>query len=85
MGCNCKKNVNPKYMDNDELNQLSGHAPNIFENLGNLFVRMLIGLIIGIILIISLIPVTLYLVCCIWFGKQPTARISNYTKWLKKG
>ena len=84
MACNCKKNVNTKYVDNKnfgytELKRISG-----LTKMGNAVGQFFFGLLVALIMITALIPACCYIIFCLCTGKEMSARIPDFSKWLKK-
>lgn len=84
MGCNCKKNVNKKYLSDEEKFENELRKLNGIEKVGNTIGQFFFGLIISSIVIIGLIPFLGYLIFCLCFGREMGVRIPNFRKWFKK-
>lgn len=83
MGCNCKKNINKKYiegeLDFEEAYKISG-----FSKVVNAIFQFFFGLLISAILIVGIIPMLLYVIFSVCTGTNMSFKIPNLTKWLKK-
>lgn len=84
MACNCKKNVNNKYLTAEEKDENEIRELNGVEKFGYALVQFLSGLLISTIVIVGLVPFLAYLIFCLCFGKEMGVRIPNFTKWFKK-
>lgn len=84
MGCNCGKNklnaINEKYGDG-----------SINETKSNPFIKMLeiiaqlgFGILCGAIIIVMIVPILIYVILCIMFGKQATFKLKKINKFLNK-
>lgn len=81
MACNCKKNVNPKYIeDKDKIMP----TKSVFTNIKNFVARFLFGIIVSFVIIIGIVALGVYLITSICLGKEMSIRIPNYKKWFKK-
>ena len=83
MSCNCKKTVdkiNEKYGDGIDKPKRTNPISKIIQ----FFAQMIIGLICGAIIIVMIVPMLIYVIICIMFGRQPKIRIKNPNKYLKK-
>lgn len=81
MACNCKKNVNPKYLEDKDKIILTKSA---FTNIKNFVARFLFGIIVSFVIIIGIVALGIYLITSICLGKEMSIRIPNYKKWFKK-
>ena len=82
MGCNCKKTVdkiNEKLGDGEEVVEKSNPLSMIIKFFG----QILIALLCGAITIVLIIPMLIYVIVCLMFGKQPHIRIRNFNKYIK--
>lgn len=84
MACSCKKNVNNKYLTEEEQLENKPRKLNGIEKVGKIIGQFFFGLLISAIIISMLIPFCLYMIVCICIGKDMSVRIPNFTKWLKK-
>lgn len=84
MGCACNKKPNSKYMAEDEVSQLLPLYRSGMEKIGTGIGQFLFGLLISVIIIVGFIPVLAYVAFCLCFGKQPSFRIPNFMKYMKK-
>lgn len=84
MACSCKKNVNDKYLTDDERLENKLKELNGIEKIGGVFLQFFFGLLVGAIIIIGLIPFCLYIIVSMCIGRTISVRIPNFFKWLKK-
>ena len=84
MGCNCKNKVNAinsKYGDGAEgTSSDTGLLMRIMVFLS----RICLGIICFAIIIVMFIPMLLYVVACIMFGKEANFKIRDYRSILNK-
>jgi hypothetical protein len=76
MGCNCKKTVdkiNEKYGDGGkDINKI-----NPFLKILHFIMQILFGILCGAIIIVMIVPMLVYVIFCLMFGKQATFRIKK--------
>lgn len=84
MGCNCKKKVNAKYVDNEEFGYTELKKISGFAKVGNMILQFLFGLLIAAIVIVGLIPLCCYLIFSICTGREMAIHIPDPSKWFKK-
>lgn len=84
MGCSCKKNVNEKYLTDEEKLENKLKELNGVEKVGGVFLQFLFGLLVGAIIILGLIPFCLYMIICMCIGKTISVRIPNFFKYGEK-
>ncbi len=83
MGCNCKKKV-------DAINKKYGDGGNDVEKTNFLFKflefisQIALGILCGAIIIVMIVPMLIYVILCMMFGKQATFRIKDFNKYLNK-
>jgi len=76
MRCNCKKKV-------DKINEKFGDGGKDSENeffllkVLRFIIQMLFGILCGLLIIVMAVPMLLYVIICMMFGKEPTFRIRN--------
>lgn len=70
MGCNCKKNVNKKYVDQDELGQTLIEEASMLAKTGNFFMKIFFGLLIAVILLGAILPAFVYIIIRVCLGKE---------------
>ena len=78
MGCNCTnkiKNVK-KYAD--------GPAVVELENIWLFLIRIIIGILCGMVIIVGLVPLVIYITVCLMFGKTPTISLSKIRRLKQK-
>lgn len=83
MGCNCKNKVdaiNEKYGDGGKDNGRTNPLFKIIE----FIMRIGVGILCGLIIIIMLVPMLIYIIFCLMFGKEATFRIRDFSKYFKK-
>lgn len=83
MGCNCKKQIdiiNQKYGDgsHDKLKD------NFLMKILIFFMKIIFGIICGGIIIVMVIPMLIYIILCLMFGKEATFRLNKLNKYLEK-
>lgn len=83
MGCNCKKK-------REIIAKYNGSSDNVSKK--NIIVRILekiltfcFGIFVGLLFIIMAVPIVIYVLICIIFGKQPTLRIKNLNRYISNG
>lgn len=84
MGCNCKKKINTKYVDNEEFGYTELKKISGFAKVGNAILQFLFGILISAIIIVGLIPACLYIIFSVCTGREMVARIPDTSKWFKK-
>ncbi len=84
MGCNCKNKV-------DAINEKLGDGGRTENNKTNPLLKILeiitqigLGIVCGAIIIVMIVPMLIYVIFCIMFGKQANFRIKDYNKLLNK-
>lgn len=84
MGCSCKNKVEAI---NKNLGE-GGDDKKIFNPLLKIieFVsRIAFGILCGVIIIVMIIPMLIYVILCIMFGRDANFKIKDITKFLNKG
>lgn len=84
MSCGCKKNVNDKYLTDEEKLENGAQKINGLKKIGGVFAQLFFGLFVGLIIFICLVPFCLYITVNMCLGKRAVIRIPNFTKWFKK-
>lgn len=90
MGCNCKKTYKKmsEYADNkEEIKASEGKGLTIssaFRSIGLAISQFVLGLIAIALMLVFVIPLLLYVMFCLLFGKEPSVRIIDINKRLKK-
>lgn len=84
MACSCKKNVNKKYLTDEEKLENKLKHLNGIEKVGNAFLQFFFGLFMGSIVVIGIIPLCLYIIVCMCIGKTIEVRIPKIKGLLKK-
>ena len=82
MGCNCKnkfEKINEKYGDGEK----TVKKDNIFIKIIEFILQMLFGIFCGAIIIVMIVPMLIYIIISMMFGKQVVFRIKNPNKYLK--
>lgn len=83
MGCNCKNKVNAidkKYGDGNNTKQ-----ETILKKIINFILQLGFGILCGIIIIVMIVPMLIYVIFCIMFGKQASFKIKDFNKILEFG
>lgn len=82
MGCNCrnKKDVFARLADEMDDNKKKSIFVKILEKI----LTLLFGIFMGVLFIIMAVPLVIYVLICIIFGKQPTLKIKNLEKYISK-
>lgn len=83
MGCNCKNKVdaiNKNYGNGGEDNDRT----NIFAKILQFIAQIAFGILCGAIIIVMIVPMLIYIILCMMFGKQVNFRIKDYSKILNK-
>lgn len=83
MGCNCKnkfEKINEKYGDGEK----TVKKDNIFIKIIEFILQMLFGILCGAIIIVMIVPMLLYIIIRMMFGKETTIKMKNITKYLNK-
>lgn len=81
MPCNCKKNVNKLIELNGEENV--GNTTNTKKSHWDIFqflIRLPIGLLLGICVILTSIPLSIYIAFCTIFGIEGMVKIPNLNR-----
>ncbi len=83
MGCNCKKKldlIDAKYGDGGVSNNKTNPLVKILE----FILKFLFGILCGGIIIIMVIPMLIYIIICLMFGREAKIRLKNVNKYIKK-
>jgi len=83
MGCNCKNKVdaiNKMYGDGDNMDKKTNPFIKILEFIA----RIIFGILCGAIIIVMAVPMLIYVILCIMFGRQANFRIKDVSKYLNK-
>ncbi len=85
MGCNCGKNkinkIAEKYGDEGTITEKEVNPLlKIPQNILRFVLQFAFGLLCGAIIIVMLIPMLIYIILCMMFGKQPTIKLKNINK-----
>lgn len=83
MGCNCKNKVdaiNKKYGDGGDNKQKTNPLMKILE----FIMQIAFGILCGAIIIVMIVPMLIYIIFCLMFGKQANFRIKDVNKFLNK-
>ena len=85
MGCGCGKKkldeIDKKYGDGGVE---TTSKTNLFVRIIEFILQMLFGILCAVIIIVMMIPMLAYVIICMIFGKQPSFRIKNLSKYLNK-
>ena len=81
MGCNCGKNkireINQKYGDGNDGDKKVSPLAKILD----FMMQIVFGILCGAIIIVMVIPMLIYIVFCLMFGKDASFRIRNLDKY----
>lgn len=81
MGCNCGKNkikqINEKYGDGNDETRKANPLVKIFE----FIMQIAFGILCGAIIIVMIVPMLIYIIFCLMFGKEASFRIKNLNKY----
>ena len=83
MGCNCKKKI-------DVINEKYGDGGKDSEKLNPLFkviqfiAQIAFGILCGAIIIVMIVPMLIYIILCMMFGREAKFRIIDFNKRLNK-
>ena len=83
MGCNCKNKANAiaeKYGDGSQ----EVEKRNPFMKIMEFVMQIAFGIFCGAIIIVMIVPMLIYVIFCIMFGKDASFRIKDFTKYLNK-
>ena len=83
MACNCKKtvdNINAKYGDGKKVDKKT----NPFMKILQFIMQIAFGILCGAIIIVMIVPMLVYIIICIMFGKQPSFKIKNISNYVDK-
>lgn len=83
MACNCKKQIdriNEKYGDGDNTEVKLNPLLRILQ----FILQIGFGILCGAIIIVMIVPMLIYVIFCMMFGKQPGFRIIDFNKRLNK-
>lgn len=83
MACNCKKqldHINEKYGDGGK----DSDKVNPFMKVIEFIAQIVFGIFCGAIIIVMIIPMLIYIIFCIMFGRQASFRIKHLNKFWKK-
>ena len=78
MSCNCKNKANAiskKYGDGEV-----EKPRTIFSKIIDFILQFAFGILCGAIIIVMIVPMLLYVIICIMFGKQASFRIKDLEK-----
>lgn len=80
MGCNCKRTFDKmkKYSDDYETNE--NRTENFIYKLIKILSQIFFGIFTGCIVIIIIVPMLLYLITCLIFGKELSLNLSKIIK-----
>lgn len=84
MACNCKKKVdliNEKYGDGGKDNTWKN---NPITKIIQFIAQFAFGIICGAIIIVMIVPMLIYVIFCIMFGKEAKFRIRGLNKYFSK-
>lgn len=84
MACNCKNKINAidkKYGDG---NNNDGEKLNPILRIIQFIAQLCFGVICGAIIIVLIIPILIYIILCMMFGKDANIRLINPKKFLNK-
>lgn len=84
MGCNCTnkiKNVE-KYADGPAVVEKDNEG--LLENIWLFLIRIIIGILCGMVIIVGLVPLVIYITVCLMFGKTPTISLSKIRELKQK-
>lgn len=92
MGCNCKKTYHKmsEYADNrEEIEAARQQAKGLsissaFKSIGLGISQFVFGLIAIVVMLVFVVPLLLYVMFCLLFGKEPSIRIIDLNKRLRK-
>lgn len=84
MGCNCKKNVNNKYLTDEEKLANQVKKLNGLEKIAKVVFQFIYGVIAIPIIIIAVSALLMYVIFSLLTGIQVTLRIPNFIKWFRK-
>lgn len=84
MACNCKKRINAidkKYGDggNSEENEKLNPILRVIQFIAQIF----FGLLCGAIVIVLIVPMIIYIILCLMFGREAKVRLINPKKILR--
>lgn len=83
MACNCKNKanaINEKYGDGDN----GSIKKNPLIKITEFILQIAFGILCGAIIIVMIVPMLIYVILCIMFGKQANFRIKDINKLLNK-
>lgn len=83
MGCNCKNKIdaiNKNLGDGGEENKKTNPLMKILE----FIMQIGFGILCGAIIIVMIVPMLIYIIFCLMFGKQANIRIKDVNKFLNK-
>lgn len=83
MACNCKKKfdlIDEKYGDgnNDE------GKKSILTKIAEFMLQLLFGAFCGVAIVVLIVPMIIYLIFCIMFGRDAKFKIKNLNKYMNK-
>ena len=81
MGCNCKKQVN---FINQKFGDGQQQKVTPLQKILNFFAQIFFGILCAVIIIIMAIPMLIYIIICVIFGKQANFKVKNLNKYLNK-
>ena len=78
MGCNCKNNTKAYESVSDE--PIVEERKNVFEVIFKFVAQFLFGILCGVVVLLVIVPLLLYIIACMMFGKQANVDMT----WLRK-
>lgn len=84
MGCNCKKKaemIEAKYGDGKS--GISAKLNPIMKVI-QFFAQMAFGIVFGAIIIVMVIPMLIYIILCMMFGREPKINVSAAGRYLSR-
>lgn len=85
MSCNCKKKINVIDKKYGDVGNSSGEEKLRPLLMVILFItQILFGLLCGAIMIVLIVPMIIYIIICLMFGRETKIRLINPKKLLKK-
>lgn len=83
MGCACKNKIKNIEKYSDDFSMVK-EKPNFLKRIFQAILQMLFGIFVGAIIIVATIPLLIYIIGCIMFGKQATIMLNIKKLFSKK-
>lgn len=83
MGCACKKELKrfEKYTNDAVENEVK---INLLDKLLQMLMQFCFGIVAGAVIIITVLPLLIYVIGCLLIGKQPYIKLFNIKKLFSK-